>query len=212
MGLAAANINSQRPLGPASAVPRMAGAIVVAGGVHPDNLARLNLASPSVARLESWARRFGPSMARSSPTTLARRSELTPLTITATLIAAVTQSAPVASVLARPNQAVRRDSSPAAGLAPPERAGCETGASTRTASREASCESPARRRSWRGNRTKSGVPAASSAQTPSERRPGNAACRRPRRHRRHRGAGLEMRRAAGASDWRSGKSSSRTRD
>ena len=147
---------------------------------HPDNLARLNLTSPSMARLESWARRFRPSMARSSPTTLARLSGPTPLTITATsrphgaghrnVIVAATQSAPVASVLARQIRRCAEAAPRAARLAPPERAGCETGASTRTASREASCESPARRRSWRGYRTKSGVPAASPAQTPPRRR------------------------------------------
>ena len=59
----------------------------------------------------------------------------------------------VGSVSTSANQAVRRDGSPAAGLAPPISAGGETGASTRTARREARCESPARRRSWRGNRT-----------------------------------------------------------
>ncbi len=54
----------------------------------------------------------------------------------------------VVSMPARPSQAVRRGGSPVAGLAPPSRAEGETGASTRTASREASRESPAHRRSW----------------------------------------------------------------
>lgn len=55
-------------------------------------LAPLNLASPSVARLESWARCFRPSMARSLPATLARLSGSAPLRVTVASRFAVTFS------------------------------------------------------------------------------------------------------------------------
>ncbi len=147
--------------------------MVVARGAHPDSvrlrqqsvavlvvtvgrtriaLARLNLTSPSLARLESGARHLRPSLARSSPTTLARLSGYTPHGYRSVEYGG-DMSVLVRVCAGEANQAVRRDGSPAAGLAPPVRAGGETGASTRTASREASCESPARRQSWRGHRT-----------------------------------------------------------